>query len=33
MRYIELYVNGQRVTEWSQWETAELNVVRDAERF
>jgi len=33
MRYIELYVNGQRVTEWSQWETAELNVTRDAERF
>jgi hypothetical protein len=33
MRYIELYVNGQRVTEWSQWETAELNVARDAERF
>jgi hypothetical protein len=33
MRYIELYVNGQRVTEWSQWEAAELNVTRDAERF
>jgi len=33
MRYIELYVNGQRVTEWSRWETAELNVTRDAERF
>jgi hypothetical protein len=32
MRYIELYVNGQRVTEWSQWEAAELNVTRDAER-
>jgi hypothetical protein len=33
MRYLELYVNGQRVTEWSQWEAAELNVTRDAERF
>jgi len=33
MRYIELYVNGQRVTEWSRWETAELNVTRDTERF
>jgi hypothetical protein len=33
MRYIELYVGGQRVTEWSKWETAELNVTRDAERF
>jgi len=33
MRYIELYVNGQRVTEWSRWETAELNVTRDAERL
>jgi hypothetical protein len=33
MRYIELYVNGQRVTEWSRWETAELNVLRDVERF
>jgi len=33
MRYIELFVNGQRVTEWSRWETAELNVTRDAERL
>ena len=33
MRYIELIYRGQVLTEWSRWEAAELNIVRDAERL
>lgn len=33
MRYIELIVQSRRLTEWTNWETAILNVTRDPEKY
>jgi hypothetical protein len=33
MRYIELIVQGRRLTEWTNWETAVINVSRDPQKL
>jgi len=33
MRYIELIIQGRRLTEWTNWETAVINVSRDPQKL